>query len=233
MISRIRAAIGSSPGAHTAGVPPVTNDRNAAVVEPRSEPRLAGDSVSQFCLELEKIGGRTARVQSPDQIRQYVAGLLPNNKQPVVAVSNGVAERGAPIHEWLLEQGVRIVPSLREFSARPDNGDGYKAALLEADLGITSADFAIADTGTLVLVSGAEQHRLISLVPPVHLCLLDPGNILPDLASLIKRLRDESFSRQTPPGVITFITGSSRTADIELTLTLGVHGPRELHVLIL
>jgi len=121
--------------------------------------------------------------------------------------------------------------------------------LFESVLGVTTADFAIADTGTLVLVSernpqpssdrstptaapGGDQHRLISLVPPVHVCLLDTNRIFPNLAELITHVNGKYYRGDEPPLAMTFITGPSRTADIELTLTMGVHGPRELHVLL-
>jgi L-lactate dehydrogenase complex protein LldG len=121
--------------------------------------------------------------------------------------------------------------------------------LFESAMGVSTADFAIADTGTLVLVSernpepasdaasndarnGGDQHRLISLVPPIHVCLLDANRILPDLTELITHVNAKYYRNGEPPLAMTFITGPSRTADIELTLTMGVHGPRELHVLV-
>jgi L-lactate dehydrogenase complex protein LldG len=97
---------------------------------------------------------------------------------------------------------------------------------------VTCADYAIADTGTLVLIAGREQHRLISLVPSIHLCLLDATRIVGTLPELLRRVRERYVSTETAPCAMTFITGPSRTADIELTLTTGVHGPTELHVLL-
>jgi L-lactate dehydrogenase complex protein LldG len=110
----------------------------------------------------------------------------------------------------------------------------YKRALIEAEIGITMADYAIADTGTLVLVSGGEQHRLISLMPPVHVCVLDPARITASANDMMSMLREQFYSGDTgKPQATTFITGPSRTADIEHTVTLGVHGPREVHILLL
>ena len=74
---------------------------------------------------------------------------------------------------------------------------------------------------------------MISLVPPVHVCLLDPARIVANLGGLIALAHREFYSGDTPPLAMTFITGPSRTADIELTLALGVHGPRELHFVLL
>ena len=99
--------------------------------------------------------------------------------------------------------------------------------LFGCDLGITSAQWAIAETGTLVLESEKESHRLTSLVPPVHLCILKASRIRQTLGEILE-LTGKDMSR-----TITFITGASRTSDIELTLAIGVHGPGELHVIVI
>jgi len=101
--------------------------------------------------------------------------------------------------------------------------------LFNCDVGITWAQAGIAETGTLMLDSAAEQNRLVSLVPPVHIAILDASRIYATLGETLAML--QSGDEISP--AITFITGPSRTADIELTLTVGVHGPQELHVIII
>lgn len=105
--------------------------------------------------------------------------------------------------------------------------------LATADIGITGADFAIADTGTLVLLSGPEQPRLTSLLPPVHIAILEKENIVLDIHALFAKL-GESYEKNYDElcTCISFITGPSRTADIELNLTLEVHGPGRAIVII-
>lgn len=98
--------------------------------------------------------------------------------------------------------------------------------LFDSDLGITSAQWAIAETGTLVLDAESEDHRLISLVPPVHLCLIEASRIRRTMGEVLALTRDGLGH------ALTFVTGASRTSDIELTLAIGVHGPGELHVII-
>lgn len=100
--------------------------------------------------------------------------------------------------------------------------------LFSFDVGITTAQAAIAETGTLVLDSSVERNRLLSLVPPVHIALLDASKIYPTLGETLAMLQNGD---EISPA-ITFITGPSRTADIELTLAIGVHGPQELYVII-
>lgn len=106
--------------------------------------------------------------------------------------------------------------------------DASRADLFEYDVGVTSAQAAIAETGTLVLDSSAERNRLVSLVPPVHIAHLDASRIFRTLGETLTAL--QSGEEVSP--AITFITGPSRTADIELTLAIGVHGPQELYVVI-
>lgn len=109
----------------------------------------------------------------------------------------------------------------------------HEIDLASADIGITGTDFAIADTGTLVLLSGPEQPRLTSLLPPVHIAILKKETIVLNIHALFAKL-GESYEKNYDElcTCISFITGPSRTADIELNLTLGVHGPGKMIVLV-
>ena len=95
------------------------------------------------------------------------------------------------------------------------------------DVGISNAQLAIAETGTLVLDSACERHRLVSLVPPVHIAIVNASAIVETLGDALTLLQQKEISP-----AITFITGPSRTADIELTLAIGVHGPQQLYVIV-
>ncbi|HXG91236.1 MAG TPA: lactate utilization protein [Blastocatellia bacterium] len=231
-LARIRAALGRDK---TIAPKPL------ASFTPRAVNATDEELTSRFCLELERVSARVTRISSADEIKNYLKSLLPKDAPATVAVSDSRALIDAGLREWLAERGANILPTLKEFASSQsprvngNNGaelmESYKRELVQASIGVTSADYGIADTGTLVLVSGSEQHRLISLVPPVHVCLLDSKRIVATLHDLITRARAEHYSNRAPQAM-TFITGPSRTADIELTLTLGVHGPRELHVLL-
>ena len=100
--------------------------------------------------------------------------------------------------------------------------------LFNFDVGITRAQAGIAETGTLVLDSSVEHNRLISLVPPVHIAILDAARIYATLGETLAMLQS---SGEVSPA-ITFITGPSRTGDIEQTIELGAHGPRRMHILV-
>ena len=100
--------------------------------------------------------------------------------------------------------------------------------IFEYDVGITTAQAAIAETGTLVLDSARERNRLISLVPPVHIAIVNASSIFQTLGEALAFI----YQNGNISPAVTFITGPSRTADIELTLAIGVHGPQELYVIV-
>ena len=95
-----------------------------------------------------------------------------------------------------------------------------------AQVGISQVDWAIAGTGTLVQDATGVEKRLVSTLPPIHVALLGGDRILADMGSVLERLRPDQLN------YISFITGPSRTADIERVLTIGVHGPGRLIILV-
>jgi L-lactate dehydrogenase complex protein LldG len=89
-------------------------------------------------------------------------------------------------------------------------------------VGISQLDWAIANTGTLVQDAACVDQRLVSTLPLIHIALIRSDRLLPDLPSVLAKIRPEQTN------YISFITGASRTADIERVLTIGVHGPEKL-----
>jgi L-lactate dehydrogenase complex protein LldG len=155
---------------------------------------------------------------------------------------SGVARRlneaglDAALQELVREQEVRkatlwptptlarlnLVERLRGLDVEivPHNADKQVMAL--CDLGITEVDFALPETGTLALLSSPEKPRAVSLLPRVHLAVMHPSALRADLHQVFADARLANY--------MIFITGPSRTADIELTTTLGVHGPKALYL---
>ncbi len=88
--------------------------------------------------------------------------------------------------------------------------------------GVTNARYGLADTGSILVADGAGNPLCGSLLPEIHIAILKAENVRPSLADVIEMTKDQR--------VAVFITGPSRTADIEMTLTIGVHGPKEIHV---
>jgi L-lactate dehydrogenase complex protein LldF len=108
-----------------------------------------------------------------------------------------------------------------------------RQCFVEADIGLSGANIAIAESGTLVLVSNEGNARLVTTLPPVHIALVGYEKLvetLEDATSILKVLA-RSATGQKQTAYVSFITGPSRTTDIEKTLTLGVHGPTEVHII--
>ena len=108
--------------------------------------------------------------------------------------------------------------------------EGLRDHLAGIDIGFTMADYGIADTGTLVVDSSSEELRLATMISEVHVAVLPKSRLRPsalDLEGELRRIMNAA------PDYCAFITGASRTADIERVLALGVHGPLELHILLM
>lgn len=110
-------------------------------------------------------------------------------------------------------------------SSRPSS----REAIAATQVGITAADYALADTGSLVIFTESHESRLLSLLPPCHIAVIESSRIVASL--------DDVFRLRPLPGdqssAMVVITGPSRTADIEMRLVRGVHGPGEIHVIII
>jgi L-lactate dehydrogenase complex protein LldG len=184
------------------------------------------DLIKRFELELTRIGGRFHIARTADAVCDYIENLISLKQTKTVIGWN------APV---ISETGLseRLERSDVEFISNDDKQSEaeFINKAIGAGIGITAVDYALADTGTLVLITGAGRARSVSLLPPVHVAILKPEQIIAGLDELIPRL-NTSAGRDLASAV-TFITGPSRTADIELTLVVGVHGPQELHVVLL
>jgi L-lactate dehydrogenase complex protein LldG len=95
------------------------------------------------------------------------------------------------------------------------------------DAGVSEASWGIAETGSVVLEASVDEPRSRSLLPWVHVSVLREDRVVADLDELLARVRDDL------PSALAIVTGPSRTADIEQTLMVGVHGPGEVHVVLL
>ena len=103
--------------------------------------------------------------------------------------------------------------------------------MIEAGIGLTGVDYAIAETGSCAIIARQGASRLVSLLPPVHVAVVELGQVLPSLDELFALLR-ERFGEGDAESYMNIITGPSRSADIEYQLVTGVHGPGEVHMVI-
>ncbi|MHB1457737.1 MAG: L-lactate dehydrogenase (quinone) large subunit LdhH [Armatimonadota bacterium] len=120
------------------------------------------------------------------------------------------------------------IPSLVGVARRE-----IRQAFIDADMGISGANIAIAETGTIVIVSNEGNARLVTSLPDIHVALVGYEKLMPSIddAAAVIKLLSKSGTGQKMTSYVSFITGPSRTSDIEKTLTLGCHGPKEVHII--
>lgn len=180
------------------------------------------DDWDAFAAALESAGGRFIAVQDQEEARSALAGLLEE-----LGATAAVAWK----HPLLESLGLADVLEKAGVELLGGAGPDFIDSAARADLGMTSADALLAESGSLVLASGEGRERSGSLLPPVHLAVVGPGLMLADAAGLPALARSLADDTGRLPSALHVISGPSSTADIEQTLVLGIHGPITLVVL--
>jgi len=177
----------------------------------RPEPAASSreECLWRFRNELDALGVENHLEPTPEAVRARVSALVAGRR--VLAWDPELL----PYEVGSLLAGTILGSSPRDEQA-------------SAELGLTGCDAAIAETGTVALLSGKGKSRAVSLLPPVHVAIVRPADLC---ASTGEFFRAQAL-RLAEATSCTFVTGPSRTADIELTLTLGVHGPGRVVVVI-
>ena len=138
---------------------------------------------------------------------------------------------GIPVDAAFSNNGATITTMVHGDTATRQS---LRKEVRQAGLGLTGADYALAETGSIVILPRRGLSRLVSLVPPVHVALVRPEELLEGLDDLFLLRRLEYYRNGGEMGsYLNFITGPSRTADIEMTIVQGVHGPKEVHLVLL
>jgi L-lactate dehydrogenase complex protein LldG len=174
------------------------------------QPEANDTEVARFFDELRKLSGAGQTLSVSDMDAALKALVTEQNIQKATAWETPYL-RQLGVTEILNSLGVELVSP---------NADKHEMA--QCDLGITEADYLLPETGTLVLKSSVEKPRAVSLLPRIHLAIVRSETLRADMHEVFAEAKNEPY--------LVFITGPSRTADIELTVTLGVHGPKNLCV---
>jgi L-lactate utilization protein LutC len=201
ILHRVRTALGRSAQSPVAAPPALPGRVRIPVAE----------RVARFRLALEGLGGTVEFAGSPEEARTVVKRLLAG--RTAVAAD----------HPFLTTCGIGGIAGVEKGIT---DREEWRRACAERAVGVTSADYALAETGSLVLMAAPNSPRLASLLPLTHIAVVPLECLLSDIwefYALHPRALDET------PSVV-FVTGPSRTADIEQILVRGVHGPGHLHV---
>lgn len=204
IIENVRRSLGRAPNAPLAPRP---------LVYPARQPAPLDQEMEVFLGEVQKLSG-SAQKLAPQAVATALQTLVTEN-----------AVRKATLWRTPLLEQLGIATILSSLGVELVSPNVEKQVMAACDLGVTDADYLLPETGTLVLRSSLDKPRSVSLLPRIHLAIVLPHMLRPDLHQVFCEARDSHY--------LVFITGPSRTADIELTLTLGVHGPKHLSVWVL
>lgn len=187
----------------------------------RPEPEKIEDPPARFIEELDALGGHGRRVESMEKAREYVLEVAREREAKLLIRwdVDYLDELGAD--EPLREAGVEVtlwreVPDLREIAGR-------------ADIGLSTAAWAIAETGSLILEGGAGRGRSVTLLPPSYVAVLPAERVLRTVPEAIEKYAGSGGGL---PANVCFHTGPSRSGDIEMSLVVGMHGPGDVHVVL-
>ena len=185
--------------------------------------------LARFTREFTAVGGRVYRVYSTTEVSGIIAEICHSASGVKVALSGAASLADLHLAE---ELKARDLSPFITTEGGTSGHDELVSQLANCDAGVTAVDYAIAETGTIVLSSDEPNALLVSLLPTIHIALLRPSQISASLGEVISKLNVERVGPGKSCRSASFITGPSRTSDVELTLSIGVHGPKELHVII-
>lgn len=214
----------------------------------RTAPLAADDLPARLAAEVEAVGGRAHLATDWSDAAGQLAQLLDRYQPQTALCWQGGALDALQLNELLGQRNVRRIDydALHQLDSAEQ-----RRQILAADIGITGVTAAVAETGSLVMASGTGHERVASLAPPVHVAVVAVDQIVADLFDVFPgveqgghRAEEGGASGMTSsahlarlgpgqmPSNLALITGPSKTGDLELKLTTGVHGPGEWHVMI-
>jgi len=180
--------------------------------------------IDTFVRNLQEQSAEVHKVNGIEELRNALATVIKQNNLTRICVSEDDFMKCLALSSLSNDSNLTVSkPS--DFS---DKGT-YKEAIFHVDAGLTSIDFAMAESGTLIICHCKENARLLSLAPLIHLAVVRQTTLVPVYETAVKRLSED----QALPSQLTFITGPSMTADIMATPFRGMHGPRRLVVFLL
>jgi L-lactate dehydrogenase complex protein LldG len=193
------------------------NAQVVAMPEPWVSHREFDDLADQFETALTAVHGEVIRADGLDEAVCALAKLMEE-----LGVKTAVANDESPLTELNLPASF---PAINWHIVEQSEGN-LREFCVFADVGISSGDAGLAETGSVIISSGNGKSRLATLLPPVHVALLPTSKLTSDLFTWT------AARHSAPPSNITLVSGPSKTADIEQTMAIGVHGPKRFIVIL-
>jgi L-lactate utilization protein LutC len=171
------------------------------------------------------------RATGVEDALSYISKLIASTNASLVVRSAQDVFGSLDVDNTICQQGAHVTVMSRGWR---DPDESMRLEVSQADIGITGVEYAVAETGSVVLLPQQGLSRLTSLFPPIHLAIVRPKEVVETLDDLFLLRRLAYYRGEwSMGGYLNIITGPSRTADIEQKVVVGVHGPRETHMLML
>jgi len=195
----------------------------------------AGDSLTRFEAEFGKVAGQSYRASTDLELERILRTIIDSSQSAEVVLTRNPLLGQIGLPEKLRAWGKSGIQWTAGPAGEPESASEkeFRACCFSAGVGVSGVDYVLAETGSLVLTSQAEGCQLASLAPPIHVALYRQSQVISSLDEILERLPMATNLGANAAGrSIVLITGPSRTADIEQILIRGVHGPREVHAIL-
>jgi L-lactate dehydrogenase complex protein LldG len=213
------------------------SDETRGILE-RIENRTPEERKKLLATLIEAAGPINLKVISCEDINSVTAAIadLVRDKDPEWGAKKSVVAWQHPLIENLNLPEALSPQDVTVFftDVKETESGNLRQHVIDSYIGITAADFCMADSATMVMRTRPGQARSVSLVPSIHVAVIELNQIIADLKELYALLKwDPQESKEGLTNCMTFISGPSKTADIEATMVHGAHGPREVHVFVI
>jgi len=185
--------------------------------------------IDKFEAELQKVDGFTYRASTLAGLDEIVRKILQDHQAKSAVCTRNPILKALGLPEKIASWGVKSTV----WPGAEDASKSFKTNVFSAEIGISGVEFVLAESGSLVITSRTEGSQLASLAPPTHVALYRRDQAKATLEEVLERLPVPTDPNQPLPGrSVVFVTGPSRTADIEQILIRGVHGPKHVHAIL-
>lgn len=235
-LASVRQALGRAPGTADNPSPPEIPALLAELEEQAGDAQRRAvanrDALVPRFLETAALRGwKVHRAANSEDALGYITGLATSQGVDKIVRSRQEMFHDLDLDTALLGMGISVTPAVKD---ERHSREAIRGEIAAAGMGVTGVDYAVAETGSVIVLPRPGLSRLVSLVPPVHVAIARSGDIVESLDEVFLLRRLEYYRHGGDMGrYLNFITGPSRTADIEQTLAVGVHGPREVHLVFL
>lgn len=169
----------------------------------------------EFAMRAQNVAAKVFRVKTAVEAQSVIVDIIKNSQAKKVVATNEVLSSSG-LRNTLTSMNVELYTSQSDIRTHADT----------SDVGIAGVEFGIAETGSVCEDGFAIEQRLTTTLPPISIVIMHSGNVVPTIAAAF-----ETISKVFNRGYLSFITGPSRTSDIERVLTIGVHGPSQLVII--